>query len=115
MRNRFRETRHFGQAFKEAEQAGKVSRRPRPRRARRAAPPCPGCGSWTALHALDCRADTPIPRSRRMLYRGSGPSDVTDLYEHGEIAAFLAEDAAALRQYIGFHDDGPGLRLVESA
>lgn len=53
-----------------------------------------------------------IPRSRRMIYRGSGPKDVTDLYELGEVAAFLAEDAAALRAFIGFTDGPRGLTLL---
>lgn len=38
-----------------------------------------------------------IPRTRRKLYLGHGASDVTDLYERHEVAAFLIEDAAKLR------------------
>lgn len=54
-----------------------------------------------------------IPRSRRMLYRGSGPDDVTALYEAHEVTAFLAEDGRRLRDHIGTTDDEPpGLRLL---
>jgi hypothetical protein len=41
-----------------------------------------------------------IPRTRRRLYMGHGAKDVTDLYEHHEVAAFLAEDAAKLRGFL---------------
>jgi integrase len=56
-----------------------------------------------------------IPRSRRMLYRGSGPSDVTALYEEHEVAAFLVEDTAVLRQYIGLTDNPQGLTLIRDS
>jgi len=42
-----------------------------------------------------------IPRIRRKLYLGHMASDLTDLYERRNIEAFLAEDAAALRGYLG--------------
>lgn len=42
-----------------------------------------------------------IPRTRRKLYLGHGPEDVTDLYEQHEVAAYLAEDAAKLRAFVG--------------
>jgi integrase len=42
-----------------------------------------------------------IPRTRRRLYMGHGVRDVTDLYERSEVAAFLVEDAARLRAFLG--------------
>lgn len=42
-----------------------------------------------------------IPRTRRKLYMGHGATDVTDLYERTEVASFLADDAAKLREYVG--------------
>ena len=41
-----------------------------------------------------------IPRARRRLYLGHSAGDVTDLYETHEVAAFLAEDAQRLREYV---------------
>ncbi|HXI14770.1 MAG TPA: hypothetical protein VNM48_00265, partial [Chloroflexota bacterium] len=41
-----------------------------------------------------------IPRTRRMLYMGHGKRDVTDLYEHHEVTAFLGEDAERLERYL---------------
>jgi hypothetical protein len=41
-----------------------------------------------------------IPRTRRRIYRGHGPQDVGDLYEHHEIAAFIADDSLKLSQYV---------------
>lgn len=38
-----------------------------------------------------------IPRTRRKMYQGHGPKDVTDLYERHEIAAFLVEDCKKLK------------------
>jgi len=52
-----------------------------------------------------------IPRTRRKLYLGHGNQDVTDLYEWHEVQAFLAEDAAKLRAFIG--EEQPGLRIAK--
>lgn len=41
-----------------------------------------------------------ISRTRRKLYLGHGAADVTDLYERHEVAAFLADDAKKLRDFI---------------
>ena len=41
-----------------------------------------------------------IPRTRRRLYLGHGAGDVTGLYETHEVAAFLADDAQRLREYV---------------
>lgn len=45
--------------------------------------------------------DAEIPRTRRKLYMGHGATDITDLYEKREVAAFLAADALKLRDFIG--------------
>jgi hypothetical protein len=42
-----------------------------------------------------------IPRTRRRLYLGHGTRTVTDLYERHQVEAFLAEDGARLRSFIG--------------
>jgi integrase len=42
-----------------------------------------------------------IPRTRRRLYMGHGPRDVTDLYEEHEIVAFLQEDAERILAHLG--------------
>jgi integrase len=42
-----------------------------------------------------------IPRARRKVYMGHGRTDVTDLYERGEVTRYLLEDAAALRKVVG--------------
>lgn len=42
-----------------------------------------------------------IPRTRRRLYMGHGAKDVTDLYEHVQVAAYLEEDAGLLRRFLG--------------
>lgn len=47
--------------------------------------------------------DAQIPRTRRKLYMGHGKADITDLYEKREVTAFLATDAAKLRDFIGVH------------
>lgn len=41
-----------------------------------------------------------IPRTRRRIYRGHGPRDVGDLYEHHEIAQFIADDSLRLSRYV---------------
>lgn len=41
-----------------------------------------------------------IPRTRRRIYRGHGPKDVGDLYEHHEIEAFIADDSRKLSRYV---------------
>jgi hypothetical protein len=41
-----------------------------------------------------------IPRTRRRIYRGHGPRDVGDLYEHHEIASFIADDSVKLSKYV---------------
>lgn len=51
-----------------------------------------------------------IPRTRRRLYLGHGRRDVTDLYEEHDVRAFLATDAAALRQFVGVPEKLPGSR-----
>lgn len=56
-----------------------------------------------------------IPRTRRRMYLGHGASDVTDLYEQHEVAAYLLEDRAKLRAHIGTDLDVAGLRLVKEA
>ena len=38
---------------------------------------------------------------RRRLYMGHGAKDVTDLYEHTQVAAYLEEDAGLLRRFLG--------------
>jgi hypothetical protein len=42
-----------------------------------------------------------IPRTRRRLYLGHGVRSVTDLYERHQVDAFLADDAAKLRAFLG--------------
>ncbi len=42
-----------------------------------------------------------IPRTRRRLYMGHGAKDVTDLYEHVQVTAYLEEDAGLLRRFLG--------------
>lgn len=55
-----------------------------------------------------------IPRTRRRLYMGHGAADVTDLYERHEVAAFLAEDGAKLRAFLGIQEIGSAtLRAVK--
>lgn len=41
-----------------------------------------------------------IPRTRRRIYRGHGPKDVGDLYEHHEIEQFIADDSVRLSDYV---------------
>ncbi len=41
-----------------------------------------------------------IPRTRRRLYRGHGPKDVSDVYEEPEVSAALAEDRDRLLAYL---------------
>ena len=41
-----------------------------------------------------------IPRTRRRIYRGHGPRDVGDLYEHHEIEQFIADDSLRLSRYV---------------
>lgn len=55
-----------------------------------------------------------IPANRRRLYMGHGARTMTELYERPEIAAWLAEDAAALRRVLG-EPEPTGLRLVKEA
>ena len=45
-----------------------------------------------------------IPRTRRRMYMGHGAKDVTDLYEAHEVAAFLVDDGAKLRGFLGIPD-----------
>jgi integrase len=42
-----------------------------------------------------------IPRTRRRIYRGHEARDMGDLYEWHGVRAFLSEDAAKLRVFIG--------------
>jgi integrase len=56
-----------------------------------------------------------IPRTRRRMYLGHGARDVTDLYESHEVKAFLVEDAAKLRRFVGeSHDSSHGLRVEKA-
>ncbi len=45
-----------------------------------------------------------VIRSRRKLYLGHGPSDVTDLYEWHQVDQFVVEDAEKLRAFMGTED-----------
>jgi integrase len=57
-----------------------------------------------------------IVRARRRAYMGHSSGDVTDLYEAHEMNAYLKEDAARMRAYIGLPPDNtPPVRLVEEA
>lgn len=47
-----------------------------------------------------------IPRTRRRMYMGHGARDVTDLYEQHEVTAFLVEDGAKLRAFLGIQTVG---------
>jgi integrase len=42
-----------------------------------------------------------IPRIRRKMYMGHATGDVTELYERHELEAYLAADAAKLREWAG--------------
>lgn len=56
-----------------------------------------------------------IPRTRRKLYMGHGATDVTDLYERHEVAAFLVEDAKKLTDFLGqAHMKAPTIRLEKT-
>lgn len=56
-----------------------------------------------------------IPRTRRRLYMGHGTADTTDLYEHHEVTAFLAEDALKLRVYLNLSPtESPTMRLEKT-
>lgn len=55
-----------------------------------------------------------IPRTRRKLYMGHGATDVTDLYEWHEVAAFLADDAAKLRKFAQLPTIPHTMRLEKS-
>jgi len=52
--------------------------------------------------------DAHIPRARREVYRGHGKRDIGDLYERYEVAAYLREDAQAMRGLL----PQQGLRVV---
>jgi integrase len=55
-----------------------------------------------------------IVRARRKMYLGHASGDVTGLYEEHEIDGYLAEDAAALRRFIGLPEPSPTpLRKVD--
>lgn len=41
-----------------------------------------------------------ITRTRRRIYRGHGPKDVGDLYEHHEVQQFIADDSLRLTMYV---------------
>jgi integrase len=45
--------------------------------------------------------DARIPRARREIYRGHGKRDIGDIYERYEVAAYLREDAQAMRALLG--------------
>ena len=53
-----------------------------------------------------------IPRTRRRLYLGHGAGDVTDLYEKHQVTAYLAEDGAVGRTWLGGLPPKAGLRLA---
>lgn len=48
-----------------------------------------------------------IPRARRKLYMGHGATDVTDLYEWHEVEAFLKDDGATIRAFLGLSPTVP--------
>jgi integrase len=50
-----------------------------------------------------------IVRARREMYMGHSHGNITGLYEQHDLAAFLAEDAAKLRTYIGLPPIKPQL------
>jgi hypothetical protein len=52
--------------------------------------------------------DARIPRARREIYRGHGKRDIGDVYERYEVAAYLREDAQAMRALL----PQQGLRMV---
>lgn len=52
-----------------------------------------------------------IQRTRRRLYMGHGNKDLTDLYEWHEVTAFLADDAAKIRAFVG--SETPGLKIAK--
>lgn len=53
-----------------------------------------------------------ITRTRRRLYMGHGAGDVTGIYELHEVTAFLADDAAKLRRFLGLNPEPtPSLKL----
>jgi hypothetical protein len=53
-----------------------------------------------------------IPANRRKHYRGHSPVTMDDLYERAEVLHYLAEDAEALRGYIGAWPEA-GLAVVQ--
>lgn len=53
-----------------------------------------------------------IPRTRRRLYMGHGKRDVTDLYEFHEVQAFLADDGAALRNWLAEQLAGGDAKII---
>jgi len=52
-----------------------------------------------------------VVRTRRRAYMGHGAGDTTALYELHDVAAYLADDARKLREFIGFADTSPRLKL----
>lgn len=56
-----------------------------------------------------------IPRTRRRLYLGHGASDVTDLYEWHQVAAYLAEDAEKLRTFLKLPPTIPHMVRLEKS
>ncbi len=55
-----------------------------------------------------------IPRTRRKLYMGHSASDITDLYERHEVAAFLTDDAKKLRDFLSLHTESHTMKLVRA-
>jgi hypothetical protein len=56
-----------------------------------------------------------VVRTRRRAYMGHGAGDTTALYELHDVAAYLAEDARKLREFIGTTENAPRLKLETSA
>jgi integrase len=52
----------------------------------------------TFMHWME---EAGIPRARRKMYMGHGVKDVSDLYERSHHTAYLKEDAAKLRVFLG--------------
>lgn len=55
--------------------------------------------------------DAGIPRARRKAYLGHGKTDVTDLYERGEVTRYLSDDGEKLRAVVGVAGSARLLRL----
>jgi hypothetical protein len=52
-----------------------------------------------------------VVRTRRPAYMGDGAGDTTALYELHDVAAYLADDARKLREFIRITETSPRLNL----